>query len=166
MKKSKAVAIATNFHTHQMGKAPESVTIKSMGHYDGRIVLESVTLDESGQEETFEIEVDEIRKTATLRKIIERCDMRDFEQSPVSISQLNIGDTFRLAEIPTVYRLSKKEVRDDRLKYGITRDDYDGIHWASDLMVYPCAKSWYRSFKVATAKGLRRITSRLSRPVK
>lgn len=142
MTREQAIQIAQNFYTFRYGMQPEELTLQKMESANGRCVIRTTAYNsEEGENSVYEIEIDPISNSVTMKQVVAEFDASDFIQQPKNLSAMEVGDLFRMESDCVVWRYCGTEQRFGDLVYGVSRKNACEINLLShDKLVYPCGK--------------------------
>ena len=137
MTRKEAAEIARRYYTFNTGEMPNEVHISTYNMEDGFAKC-TIPATYRGDEVTYEIELNTIANTITMKRIENESPLADFMRSETRLSELKQGDKFRLEGDCVVYAYFGKGERFGQTKYAFTRVDNNQLCWSSnDANVYP-----------------------------
>ena len=137
MTRKQAAEIARRYYTFNTGEMPNEVRISIYNMEDG-IAKCTIPATHRGDEVIYEVELNTIANTITMRRIENESPLADFLRTETRLSTLKTGDKFRLEGDCVVYSYFGKGERFGITKYAFTRVDNNELCWSSnDANVYP-----------------------------
>ena len=137
MTRKQAAEIARRYYTFNTGEMPNEVHISTYNMEDG-IAKCTIPATHRGDEVIYEVELNTIANTITMKRIENESPLADFLRTETRLSTLNKGDKFRLEGDCVVYSYFGKGERFGNIKYGFLRVDNNQLCWLSDdVNVYP-----------------------------
>lgn len=141
MTREQAIQIATNFYQQREGEAPQGMIVKRMEPAGGHITILTDGYDvEKDINFNYEIEIDPISDSVTMKRILAEYKASDFTTQPCKLSSLKQGDLFRNEIDCVVYEFHKPMEYCGDIFYGICREGKSDLNLVRDRMVYPCGK--------------------------
>ena len=137
MTRKQAAEIARRYYTFNTGEMPNEVRISIYNMEDG-IAKCTIPATHRGDEVIYEVELNTIANTITMKRIENESPLADFLRPETRLSTLNKGDMFRLEGDCVVYAYYGAYERYGSLMYGFSRVDNNELFWLSnDANVYP-----------------------------
>lgn len=137
MTRKQAAEIARRYYTFNTGEMPNEVHISIYNMEDG-IAKCTIPATHRGDEVIYEVELNTIANTITMKRIENESPLADFLRTETRLSTLNKGDKFRLEGDCVVYAYYGACERYGSLMYGFSRVDNNELFWLSnDANVYP-----------------------------
>ena len=137
MTRKETAEIARRYYTFNTGEMPNEVRISIYNMEDG-IAKCTIPAIYQGDEVSYEVELNTIANTITMKRIVNASPLADFMRSETRLSALQQGDKFRLEGDCVVYAYFGKGERFGQTKYAFTRVDNNQLCWSSnDANVYP-----------------------------
>ena len=137
MTRKQAAEIARRYYTFNTGEMPNEVRI-SIYNMDDGIAKCTIPATYRGDDVIYEVELNTITNTITMKRIENESPLADFMRSETRLSSLQQGDKFRLEGDCVVYAYFGKGDRFGNTMYGFRRADNGELFWHSnDVNVYP-----------------------------
>ena len=137
MTRKQAAEIARRYYTFNTGEMPNEIRISIYNMEDG-IAKCTIPATHRGDEVIYEVELNTIANTITMRRIENESPLADFLRTETRLSTLKTGDKFRLEGDCMVYSYFGEGERFGQTKYAFTRVDNNQLCWSSnDANVYP-----------------------------
>ena len=137
MTRKQVAEIARRYYTFNTGEMPNEVRI-SIYNMDDGIAKCTIPATYRGDEVIYEVELNTITNTITMKRIENESPLADFMRSETRLSSLQQGDKFRLEGDCVVYTYFGYGERFGNKMYGFRRADNGELFWHSnDVNVYP-----------------------------
>lgn len=141
MKKEQAIQIATNFYTHREGVEPREIKVKRMEPANGHVTIWITgEEDEIGEDTIYEVEIDPMGDSVTMKRVLSEYKASDFIQQPKKLSELKNGDLFRLEHDCVIYEFWKWSGLHGQSQFIFTRQGKTDTIYSADRVVYPIGK--------------------------
>ena len=137
MTRKEVTEIARRYYTFNTGEMPEQVRI-SLYDMENGIAKCTIPAMHRGDEVIYEVELNTIARTITMRRIENESPLADFMHNEIRLSTLKLGDKFRLEGDCLVYAYCGVSKRYGCQMYGFSRVDNNELFWLKDdVKVYP-----------------------------